>query len=273
MKRLFSVEYLIAALVISFFALLAPLQAFADDPKARQIMNKVNDRDDGDNSVSDMEMTLIDKRGKKRVRRIASYSKDFGDDIYKLLFFIKPADVKNTGFLTYDYDSEEKSDDQWLYLPALKKTKRIASDDKSGSFMGSDFNYYDMTKRQLDDYDYRLVKETMVKNVKTWLIEAIPRRKEIIEESGYKKTLIFVRQDNYVAIRAVNFMKKGGRLKYMEVRKLEFIDNVWVATETWMTTKKGKSTLHKTILKQLNIRFNQNLDKEMFTVRRLEKGL
>ena len=63
------------------------------------------------------------------------------------MFFLSPADVKDTGFLTYDYDEEGRDDDQWLYLPALKKTKRIASGDKSGSFMGSDFTYADMTDR------------------------------------------------------------------------------------------------------------------------------
>ncbi len=247
--------------------------AMADDPKARSIIQKVDDRDDGDNMISDMEMTLIDKRGKKRIRKIRSFSKDFGKDTYKLLFFASPADVKNTGFLTYDYDNDERSDDQWLYLPALNKTKRIANDDKSGSFMGSDFNYYDMTKRPIGKYDYKLLKEQDVKGVKTWVIQAVPRSKDVIDESGYTKSVVFVRQDNYVVIRAVNWVKDGSKLKYLDVRKLELIDGIWVATETHMTTKKGKITLHKTILKQSNISFNKPLDKDLFTVRRLEKGM
>ena len=103
-------------------------------------MEKVNARDVGERSISEMEMILIDKKGNKRVRKLKTYGLEQGKDSKSLMFFISPADVKNTGFLTYDYDESGKDDDQWLYLPALRKTKRIASGDKSGSFMGSDLN-------------------------------------------------------------------------------------------------------------------------------------
>jgi hypothetical protein len=253
--------------------LFIPLTAAADDPKAREIMTKVDKRDDGDNAISDMEMILIDKRGNKRIRKIKTFTKDKGEDTQIIMFFLRPADVKNTGFLTYDYDDPERDDDQWLYLPALKKTKRIATSDKSGSFMGSDFAYADMTSRNLEDYDFKLLKETEVKGKKTWLIESISRSKEVIDETGYTKSLLFVRQDNYVVIRAVHFVKQGKKLKYFEIKKLELIDNIWTGTEIQMVTKKGKTTLHKTILKLHNVKYNQNLDESMFTVRRLEKGL
>ena len=128
------------------------LPAAADDPEARAIMEKVDARDDGDNQTSDMEMILIDKNQKQRIRKIASFSKDKDEDTLKLMFFMEPADVKDTSFLTWDYDDPNKDDDQWLYLPALRKTKRIASTDKDGSFMGSDLNYSDMTDRNLEDY-------------------------------------------------------------------------------------------------------------------------
>ena len=122
----------------------APALAAKDDPLAREIMQKVNDRDDGDNQTSEMEMILIDRRGNKRVRRIKSFRKDRGKDSLTLMFFLSPADVKNTGFLTFDYDAPGKDDDQWHYLPARGKTKRIAPSDKSGGFMGNEFNYYEL---------------------------------------------------------------------------------------------------------------------------------
>jgi hypothetical protein len=256
------------------FAGLGPIPgAYADDQRARVIMEKVDARDDGDNQTADMEMILIDKRGSQRVRKIATFSKDKDADELRLMFFQHPADVKDTSFLTYDYDDPDKDDDQWLYLPALRKTKRIASSDKSGSFMGSDLNYSDMTDRNLADYDFTLKKEMEVKGVKTWLIESIPRSKKVIKETGYKKSLIIVRQDNYVVIRAVNWVKDGGYLKYVDVRRLQRIDGIWVATETHVTKKKDKKTVHKTILKLNNVKFNQKLDYALFTVRRMEKGL
>jgi hypothetical protein len=76
-----------------------------------------------------------------------------------------------------------------------------------------------------------------------------------------------------VVIRAKSWLKRGRRHKYLDVKKLEQIDGIWVATEMHMTTKKGKVTLHKTVLKNENVRFNQDLDEDLFSTRRLEKGL
>jgi hypothetical protein len=249
--------------------------ALADEvaPSAREIMELADARDDGDNGIQDLEMILIDKNGNRRERTIRAMGRDVGEDTHSIMFFLSPADVKDTGFLTYDYDDDTKDDDQWLYLPALKKTKRIASSDKSGSFMGSDFSYADMTDRKLDYYDYTLMKETDVNGVPVWQIESIPNNEEEIEETGYTKSVVFVRKDNYVVIRAVNWVKKGKRLKYFDVKKLEQIDGIWVPTEMHMTTKKGKAVLHKTVIKAHDVRFNQDLGEDLFSVRALEKGL
>jgi hypothetical protein len=246
---------------------------FAENLTAREIMQRVEDRDEGNPSIVDVEMTLIDKSGKKRLREIRAFGIDRGEDELQLLFFLSPADLKDTGFLTYDYDRSGKDDDQWLYLPALKKSKRIASSDRSGRFMGSDFSYADLTSRDLDQYDYTLMKETDVGGVKVWQIESIPRTKKESKETGYTKSVLFVRQDNYVVVRSVGWLRKGGRLKYMEIEALEQIDGIWIGTEIHMTTKKGSKTLHKTVLRNSNIRFRQELDEDFFTVRQMEKGL
>ena len=269
MKRFLSLSLVVCA----SFWIGSTAPAEADDPEARRIMQAVEDRDDGDDATQDMEMILIDKNGNQRIRRIRSLSKDKGEDSLSIMFFLTPADVKDTGFLTYDYDDADRDDDQWLYLPALRKTKRIASSDKSGSFMGSDFNYSDMTDRELERYDYELMKETEVNGVKVWQILSTPRTKEEIKESGYTKSIIFIRQDNYVVIRALSWLHKGGKLRYLDVKKLEQIDGIWVPTEMHMTTKKDKKTLHKTVIRSSNVKFNQALDEETFSLRALEKGL
>lgn len=258
-----------ALLLVAFAA--AP--ATGADLSAREIMQRVDDRDDGDNGTSEMEMVLIDKNAHERVRKIRSFTKDRGEDKMRIMFFLSPADVKDTGFLTYDYDAPTKDDDQWLYLPALRKTKRIASRDKSGSFMGSDFNYSDMTRKDLDAYDFKILKEDDVRGAKTWVIEAVPKTSEEIDETGYAKSVVFVRQDNFVVVRAVHWEKDGGRLKYLDAQKVEQIDGIWVVTENTMTTKQGKETLHRTVLRFSNVKFNQPLAEDMFTIRRLEKGL
>lgn len=266
--------FMLIALAASIIVLPDSLnKAHADDSKARDIMENVDARDDGDNQTADMEMVLIDKGGKKRFREIKTFSKDMQADTYRLMFFVSPADVKHTGFLTYDYDNPEKDDEQWLYLPALKKTKRIASSDKSGSFMGSDLNYSDMTSRNLEDYDFALKDELDVNGYPAWLIESIPRTKKTVKETGYSKSLLFVRQDNFYVIRAIHWVEDGGYLKYVDVKHLEQIDGIWMGTEMHVFKKKGNSVVHRTELRWKNIKFNQELEEELFTIRRLEKGL
>ena len=139
--------------------------------------------------------------------------------------------------------------------------------------MGSDFSYADMTDRELDNYDYKLLKEDEVDGHKVWLIESTPRTPRVVEQYGYTKSVVFVRQDNYFIIRGVNWVKDGGKLKYMDVRRLEQIDGIWVGTEMFMKTTKNKQTLHSTILRLNNVKFNQDLSEDMFTVRRMESGL
>ena len=239
----------------------------------QEIAQKVHDRDEGDNSTSKMKMILIDKNGKKRIRDLKTFTKEKGDDTLKLMFFLTPADVKNTSFLTYDYEDSSKDDDQWLYLPELHKVKRIASSDKSSSFMGSDFTYSDMTSRNVDDYAYKIMKETKVGGNKVWQMLVTPKTEETVDETGYTKSIVFVRQDNFVIVQALNYIKAGKKLKYMQVKGLKKIDGIWTPTEMQMVTKKGKKTLHKTIFKFSEIKYNQDLDESMFTTRTLERGL
>ena len=258
-------------ILLSAGLLLFPLSLFAIS--ADEIAKQVDERDVGDKSVSTMEMILVDKNGNNRVRKMKNYSMDKGQDTQSVIFFLSPADVRNTAFLTYDYADSDKDDDQWLYLPALKKTKRIASSDKSSSFMGSDFTYSDMTSREVNDFTYRIAKETEVRNHKVWVMESIPKSQKTIDETGYTKSYMYVRQDNFVVVRALHILKDGGKKKYLDVKKLEKIDGIWVAVEVEMKTTKDKHTLHKTILKLDNVKFNQDLDNSFFTVRRIEKGI
>lgn len=237
------------------------------------IMKKVDARDDGDSMISTMHMVLIDKNKRQRIREIKTFTKDKGEDTQRIMFFLSPADVKNTAFLTYDYDEGAKDDDQWLYLPALKKTKRIPTSDKSGSFMGSDFSYSDMTQRDLNDYDFKLIKESKVRGKKVWIIESKPKSKRVIDETGYAKSVLFVREDNYVIVRGIHYLDKSTKKKYLDVKKMKKIKGIWVNEEMSMTTKEGKRTTHQTVLRFNDIKINEKLDDGIFTTRRLEKGL
>jgi len=240
---------------------------------AREIMEKVDARNDGDNMTANVEMILIDKSDNRRVRRMKVFNKDRGKDTWKLQFFLSPADVRDVGFLTYDYYEGDRDDDQWLYLPDLHKTKRIATSDKSSAFMGSDFSYADMTRRVLDEWTYKLLKESEVAGHKVWLIEALPVSKEVQERYGYTKSVVFIRQDIFMGVRAVHWLKEGKKIKYQEMLGIEQINGIWVSTESRIKTTKNRVALHRTVMKWSDIIYNQQLDDGLFTVRRLEKGM
>jgi len=270
LKHLLGLQYIICSVLIIQGGLIPSVKA--EDQMARTIMEKVDARDDGDNLTCKMEMQLIDRNQNIRKRIIQLYVKDFGKDTYTIQFFVDPPDLKNTAFLSFDYDGN-KDDDQWLYLPALRRTKRIATDDKTSSYMGSDFTYADLTKIEINDYDFRLLKEDEVNGQKVWIIESHPKTEDIVKKYGYDKSIIFIRKDNYVLIRAILWVHKSNKLKYMDVISLKKIDTIWTAETITMTTKKDKQMEHKTILNYYHIQYNQPLTDQTFTVRRMEKGL
>ena len=141
--------------------------------------------------------------------------------------------------------------------------------------MGSDMNYSDMTKLELDDYDFKFYekgKEKKVNGINTWVIWCFPRSKKISKETGYEKALVFVRQDNFIVTRTLAFEYDSQYKKFFDVKSLEKIDGIWVATHVSVSRKKGKTLAHKTILTLENVLFNQDLEESLFTLRTMEKG-
>ena len=131
-----------------FFGSIILLVFFVVNPAfsltAFEIMSKVDARYTGESAVSTTRMILIDKKDRKRTREIEIFSKDYADVDKSISFFKSPGDVKGTAYMSFNWETPSKEDDSWLYLPALQKVNRIASSDRSGSFMGSDFTYTDI---------------------------------------------------------------------------------------------------------------------------------
>ncbi len=261
------------ALLALIAVMLLPAGAPAADERALEIMRQVDALDDGDNRTARMSMTLIDRDGNTRTRQIQTFIKDRGRDTLNLMFFLSPSNVRNTGFLTHDFREPDRDDDQWLYLPELRKTKRIAGAGKSQSFMGTDFSYADMTRRVLEEWNYRLLGERDVRGRPAWLIEATPASESVRERYGYAKSVLLVRKDVSMVVRAVHWLTTGGRLKYLDVTGLERIDGIWTRVELDMRTVRNKETQHRTVLRFEGVRYNQDLGEDLFTLRQLEKGI
>ena len=232
----------------------------------RDIMLKVDERPDGDSRKSVMKMELVNKRGSKRVRTMLSYSKDYGKDKKSIMFFQQPADVKGTGFLTWDYNDESKSDDRWLYLPAMKKTRRISGTSaKKEYFMGSDFTYDDMGNRDIDADNHKLLREEILNGKPCWVIESTAN----VDDGMYSKKVGWIRKDNYMAVKVEYFDMQGSILKVLEVNEIKKIDGFWAATEMIMTNHQRS---HKTIIRLESMAYNIAIADNVFTVNSLEKG-
>ncbi len=271
-------RFKIVSLSILFLFWLAGISAAVEQSlSANEIVQKMDNRYDGDTVDSNISMLLINKNGKKRERKIKSFSKDYGKDTKGVIFFLSPANVKNTAYLSYDWNQEEKEDDSWLYLPALRKVKRISSSDESGAFMGSDFSYADINGLDISNWDYRFINENAVVNdMDTWVIEGTPkpdRLKKVNSETGYLKYRMWIRKDNFLTVKAKYQVKKGRKIKYFSADDISLIDNIWTTGVMRMvTTQKGKK-LHETTLILQSVAYNQKLTDSFFTTHRIERGL
>jgi len=246
--------------------LFATQNLLAQQPfSGRDVMLKIENRDDGDDRRFILKMTLINKRGKQRVREILSYSKDYGKDSKSIMYFRKPADVKGSGFLSWEYDDPAKDDDRWLYLPALKKVRRISGSSKNDYFMGSDFTYDDMGGRSVDEDDHKLLREEKLEGNLCWVVESIPKNKDYM----YSKIVRWIRQDVLLAVKIEFYDKSGALMKTLSVSEIRKQDDIWTVFKMHMDNKQEK---HQTILEFTKVAYNTGVKDNLFKVATLERG-
>ena len=233
----------------------------------RDIVQRVKDRPDGDSRYAEMQLTLVKKNGNTRERKMVSWAMDEGKDTKKIMFFTYPGDVKGTGFLTWDYDQAGKEDDKWLYLPAMKKTRRISgSSSKTDYFMGTDFTYDDMGGRSVDDDTHTLLREETHDGHKCWVVESKPKDSREI----YSRKVSWISQDCDTAV-YVEFYDKLDKLhRVMTVEDVQKVDGFRTILKMEM---KNVQNGHSTQIVVSNPKYNVGVDKSLFTVAKLEKGL
>ena len=232
------------------------------------IMKKADEVPSPTTSSSTATLTIHSKKGSDRIREVIMKSKDYGEVEKSIIVFTTPKDVAGTGYLMFDYEDDNKDSDNWLYLPAMKKTRRIASSgsESEGSFMGTDFTYQDMGDRSLSKYDYKLLGEEMVDGELCYKVECIskahtekdPRYISYIGKSDYilRKCEFYDRQDQlHRVLTCSDFTTIDG---YKTAQKMK-MENVQSGTWSLIETK--------------NIVYNANdMDDSLFTVAALEKG-
>ena len=231
----------------------------------REIVDKAYNLPAGDDVTSTLTMTLENKSGQTRVRKIKQFSKDFGKVEKSIMFFLSPADVKNTSFMNWTYDGD-KSDDQWIYLPALKKVKRISSDSKSDYFMGSDFTYDDLGDRKLDADTHKLLREETLDGHECYVVESISKD----EDYMYSKTITWIRKDNFVGMKKEFYDEDEELLKVLTIKKVEQIKGYWVISHSEM---KSVQKNHTTNIELSNIKINTGVPSSKFSERMMTRGI
>lgn len=163
---------------------------------AREISQKALDVMQVGSMEMEATLTIVDAKGRERVRQLFTQSKTFGDVSKTMLKFTSPADVKGTALLIYDYDNQ--ADDMWIFLPALRKTRRIVSSEKGKSFMGSEFSNADMSMPNPDDFNYSLLGEVVLNGHTCWKVESKCANEDVEDENGYSRKVSWIEKATWL---------------------------------------------------------------------------
>ncbi len=264
------------ALTVTVISALKPATAYADDQAidltqldAQAIAQKVNGVDEGLQTSSHLQMTLTDKRGKERQRNTRTYRKYYGADKKTLFFFETPANVKGTGFLTFDYADNEHEDDQWLYLPAVRKVRRISASDRGDYFMGTDFTYEDIKQNgRISLHDYTLTR--LPDDGVLLRLRGQARTADIAQELGYSEVTFSINPDNWLVIKSEYLDPKGVPLKTTEISDIRLVDGIWTRHRLLC---KNRISGHQSLFVFSDVDYRTELNDNLFTQQRLRRGL
>ena len=252
-------------LIPFLLTLFSVAEAQTAQDKGLAIAREADARDNGfgDTSV-DLLMELRNANGDKSERYIRMKTLEVrGDGDKSISVFDRPADVKGTAMLTYTH--KQDADDQWLYLPALKRVKRISSANKSGPFMGSEFAYEDLSSQEVEKYRYKWLRDEDLNSEKCFVIERYP----VDKNSGYTREVVWVDQSQYRTLKVDYYDRKNALLKTLTLSKYQqYLGKYWRASEMDMVNHQtGKST----VLEFSHYQFKTGLSDEDFNRNSLKR--
>jgi outer membrane lipoprotein-sorting protein len=224
---------------------------------------------DGMEAVSTL--TIYDAKGRERVRQTSMASKLFenGATEKRIIRFLSPAEVNGTGMLIYDYD--ERTDDMWIYMPALRKTRRIISNEKNKSFMGSEFSNADMSAPNLEDFDYTVSGSEFIEGTDCWIIEVVPVDEDVMDEVGYDRQVAWVGKHDFVFRKAEYYDEDDELFKRMitsDIREMGSSGKKYIATRMEINNIQNGRRSVMTIDK---IQYNPDVKEDYFTLAYLER--
>ncbi len=249
--------------------------AIADDqlPDGDTIVQRINARDEGESVSRDLKMEMTDKRGKTRLRETHGYRKYYGDEKRTIIIYQSPKNVKGTGFLTFDYADAQQDDDQWLYLPAMRKVRRISASDRGDSFLGTDFSYEDIkleTRVSLSDYTRKTIGEDIINDFHCLIVEMTPINEDVAKELGYGKGEVCVDDTIWIVRRSRLWDTKGNPLKTIYSNDIKQVQGIWTVHSMLVENHK---TEHKTTFTFTNVDYQTPVKDSVFSQGSLKRGL
>ena len=261
----------VAVLSLTFGLSMQPQNGWAAEPDLTQIMEKNFVVSKVLDSVADATFTLINKTGQERIRKTFGTTKlqENGSDNMRMTRFLSPPDVKGTVSLLIEHAN--KDDDIWIYLPALKKVRRLVSNNKKDSFMGTDFTYADVIGYKVGEWSYKLLKEELVDGQPCYVVEALPKNDAIKTSNGYSKRIGWLRKDNLMAVKMEYWDEAGQMLKTSTYTDIQLVDQKRGKWQAMRLEASNVQTGHRTVIKFDNLKANQQVKDEFFTTRYMEK--
>ncbi|MGC9312376.1 MAG: outer membrane lipoprotein-sorting protein [Sediminispirochaetaceae bacterium] len=219
----------------------------------------------GETSHSLVEMKLIDEGGEVHSRVVENWSMESAAGTNSnVIVFHSPATVKDTRFLSIE--NTNRDDDQWIYLPALGRVRRIAASEGDSSFMGTDFTYNDMQSREVYEDNHTLLREERFEEWDCYVVESIPKDPS---STQYSRRIQWIIKDTWMPVKGELYDKDGELLKVLSVRRLERVQGFWTAIDT---TMENVQTGHSTELNIKKLVYNQDIPDSLFTVNFLRTG-
>lgn len=252
---------IVFGMLLSFIPFSIQAKELPSDPaeKGLAIAKMADESDTGfKDFVVQIEMKLHNKQGNHSTRLMKTYTLEgVGDGDKSLIVFENPRDVKGSSVLTYTHKT--RADDQWLYLPALKRVKRIASRNKSGPFMGSEFAYEDLASQEVEKYTYKFLREEKYNGADCYVIDRFP----IDKYSGYTRITTWIHKERLTPEKAIYYDRKKSLLKTLSfVDYKQYINKFWRAGQFIMENHQKN---RKTILKWNDYAFQKGLKEKLFS--------
>jgi hypothetical protein len=252
--------------VILLGLILPLLQAAAQQPDASQIMANSRDQSITSSLNATVVLTITEKGGSTRNRTISMMTKSYADGLEKrIIRFIEPADVRGTSMLVVD--NRSSADEMWIYLPALKKTRRIVTSEKGKSFMSSEFSNADMSSPAISDFTHKHLEKSGINN--QWIIESIPVNEDKADEYGFSKKISYISIDKNQVLKMEFYNFDNELFKVIEIKSIFPLSDGKYMIKDMVAS--NLNTNRKSEILFTNINEGVKVDDSNFTIQNLEK--